>query len=195
MTGVQTCALPICFPVTILTTWKNIGELLKDARQLAGLKQNEIAEKLRRGLKSVSNYENGKTEIPGAILHKWTTILSEELQRLGIEDGVFPVLGGTERLLDCLVLDDEFISFILKDTRFPDLEQGSIIVIDKKKTILESGQIFGISTPNHKNIFLARIQILNDSSIKIFYDNQTYEPELFKENELTIHGKPRACVS
>ena len=137
-----------------LTTWKNIGELLKDARQLAGLKQNEIAEKLGRGLKSVSNYENGKTEIPGAILHKWTTILSEELQRLGIEDGVFPVLGGTERLLDCLVLDDEFISFILKDTRFPDLKQGSIIVIDKKKTILESGQILSLTMRMGKQRFL-----------------------------------------
>ena len=44
MTGVQTCALPICFPVTILTTWPQLYSISKHLWDVEGYHSDDYKE-------------------------------------------------------------------------------------------------------------------------------------------------------
>jgi len=107
-------------------------------------------------------------------------VFNESYEMITIDTKIMHTIAGTgDGDLEAIHIDGESMEPTLKD--------GSIVFVDRSKTIIDKEGIFIASTT--AGLFIKRIRQRADGMIELISDNKNYAPEVLSPEEVAIVGK------
>ncbi len=190
---------------------------LKELRRINGLKQCEIADMLHLSQGSISQWENGKTNIDyeyaktlanlfnvsvGYLLGTEDTSSAPETPKKQLSGFRIPVIGTIRAGIPVAAIEDiedweeipqsvaktgEFVALRVRGDSMEPKISDGDIAIIRRQETIESGQIAAVLV-NGEDATLKKVKLLPDGIMLVAFNNEIYEPHYYSAEE--VHDLP-----